>query len=64
MGIKAFLGLTIYISPLDKFLDGYRNQHPRLSASQSAEKQKYDQIFAKRDNPVQSVVPPSFWDKF
>ncbi len=53
------LNLEFYISPLDQFLAKFRKQHPDLSQSQRREKQKYADIFNKRDPKNDQV-----WDKF
>jgi hypothetical protein len=62
--IKKFLGLDKYISALDKFLDGYRKSHPKLSTSQRLEKAKFDHLFRLRDNANTSTKQADFWDKF
>jgi hypothetical protein len=63
MNIKAFLGLTYYTSELDIFLKEYNKNHPKLSASQRQEVEKYRKIFEMRDG--KTVEQPSdMWDKF
>lgn len=42
--IRKFLNLTYYTSDLDKFLSDYANKHPKLSASQREELEKYQPI--------------------
>lgn len=43
--------LTNYVSPIDKFLDRFDEEHPRLSKSQQKEIAKYKRIAAFRDDP-------------
>ena len=64
INIKEFLGLTYYTSELDQFLLNYDQKHPRLSASQRAEKDKYTRVYQLRDNPEQAEPKETFWDKF
>jgi succinate dehydrogenase flavin-adding protein (antitoxin of CptAB toxin-antitoxin module) len=66
INIKAFLGLTNYISELDQFLTGFDHKHTNLTHSQRKEKEKYNRIFQLRDNPLanQSEQTEKFWDKF
>ena len=61
--IKKFLNLTYYTSELDRFLFEYDQKHPKLSAAQRAEKEKYDRIYALRDKPSE-VRSEEFWDNF
>jgi hypothetical protein len=63
--IKKFLNLEYYVSPLDAFLEKYVRQHPRLSASQRAEKDKYELLNKLRDTktPIE-VHQNKLWDKF
>lgn len=64
INIRAFLGLSYYTSSLDQFLKEYNQAHPRLSASQRVEKEKFDKIAKMRDNPHYHAPKASFWDKF
>lgn len=45
-----------YISELDVFLHGYNKTHPK-SEAQLAEIQKYQRVFALRDNPIADTIP-------
>lgn len=40
-----------YVSPLDKFLKQWNQEHPEKSPSQRAEIKKYARVFRLRDNP-------------
>lgn len=62
--IKKFLNLTYYTSEIDQFLSHFRRKHPRLSASQRQEKEKYDRISKLRDCSEQATTHHTFWDKF
>jgi hypothetical protein len=62
--IKAFLNLTYYTSELDQFLFKYDQRHPRQSASQRQEIEKYARIYRLRDNTEPQPEKTSFWDKF
>lgn len=62
--MKRWFKLKFYVSGLDRFLQMYRTQHPRLSASQRAEKEKYERLNEQRDNPTISVPKTSFWENF
>ena len=62
--LKEFLNLGYYVSQLDQFLAEYDRAHPKLSASQQAEKNKYDRIFKLRDDAKAQPAAVSFWDKF
>lgn len=64
MNIKQFLGLSYYISELDAFLKELDQRHQRLSASQRAEKEKYQYIYQLRDEPSQATQPDTLWDTF
>lgn len=64
INIKEFLGLSYYTSELDQFLSDFDKNHPRLSASQRAEKEKYARLYRLRDNPKQPETDETFWDKF
>ena len=39
-----------YVSPIDRFLENYNQEHPEKSASQIKEIAKYQRINHKRDN--------------
>ena len=63
--IKQFLNLTYYTSKLDLFLSAFDQAHPRLSASQRAEKEKYDRINKLRDHQSAEVQSKNtLWEKF
>ena len=63
--IKKFLNLEYYTSPLDLFLEKFARQHPRLSASKRAEKDKYELINKLRDAKAPVEVKKSkLWDQF
>jgi len=63
-GLKKFLGLTFYISPLDQFLETYDKAHPKLSLSQRKEIDKYARIINLRDNKVLPEIKKTLWDQF
>jgi hypothetical protein len=64
MNIKEFLNLTYYISKPDQFLIDFDKTHPKLSASQLREKEKYERIGRLRDEPSAPSAKSTFWDKF
>lgn len=64
INIRAFLGLEYYTSGLDQFLIDFRKAHPRLSASQRKEKDKYERISEMRDNSHYREPHENFWEKF
>ena len=64
INIKEFLNLTYYTSDLDIFLAEYENKHPRISASQRVEMEKYARIFSLRDHPRTEKPASKLWDKF
>lgn len=65
INLKEFLGLGYYTSELDEFLENYDKNHPRLSASQRTELEKYQRIYSLRDNPeATDAKKATFWDKF
>jgi hypothetical protein len=64
INIKEFLGLDYYTSPLDEFLANFDKSHPKLSASQRKELEKYKRIYALRDRPQEVKVDKPLWDKF
>ncbi len=64
MNLKEFLGLNFYTSGLDQFLTGFDKTHPKLSASQHREMDKYARIYRLRDKPSESSDEKTFWDKF
>lgn len=49
MGIKKLL--RNYVSPIDKFIHRFDEEHPQLSKSQLQEIEKYKRIYKLRDNP-------------
>ena len=55
INLKALLGLEYYTSELDDFLQQYNKNHPRLSASQQAEYNKYQLINQLRDYEKSSL---------
>jgi hypothetical protein len=62
--IKQFLNLTYYTSKLDLFLSAFDKTHSQ-SASQRAEKEKYNNIYKLRDHKTASKTPQNtLWDKF
>ncbi len=65
INLKKFLNLEFYTSPLDLFLEKYKQEHPEQSESQRKEKQKYTRIFKMRDqaNP-DTAHSNKIWDKF
>jgi hypothetical protein len=65
INIRKFLGLDYYTSQLDQFLAKLKRNQTHLSASQLAEKNKYQRISALRDTANSSDSPKkSFWDEF
>lgn len=64
INIKEFLGLGYYTSELDLFLTEFDKTHPKSSASQRKEKDKYARIYRLRDNPNQHEPNEKFWDRF
>lgn len=64
MNLKEFLGLGFYTSELDRFLAEFDKNHPKLSASQRKEINKYARLNRLRDNEAASTDEKSFWDKF
>jgi hypothetical protein len=63
--IRQFLNLTEYTSKLDLFLAAFDKAHPRSSASQRAEKKKYDRIYQLRDRKTETSQPKNtLWEKF
>lgn len=63
MGIRAFLGLSYYESELDQFLAEYDHKHPKPSAAQRQEIDKYRRIYALRDGQ-QAAEKTDLWEKF
>lgn len=61
---REFLGLSFYISPLDKFLASFKKKHPKPSASQIKEIEKYQRISTQRDNPTEDIPKKRFWNHF
>lgn len=64
INIREFLGLGYYTSGLDEFLNDFNKTHPKLSASQQKELEKYRRIYALRDNATQPETQTTLWDKF
>lgn len=64
INIREFLGLGYYVSELDGFLNDFDKNHPKLSASQQKEMDKYKRIFALRDTPQESIIHKTLWEKF
>jgi hypothetical protein len=62
--IREFLNLTYFTSKLDQFLNAFDQAHPRLSASQREEKEKYDRIFKLRDDANAKEDKKNFWSNF
>lgn len=55
--------LTNYVSPIDKFLNRFDEEHPQLSKSQKKEIAKYKRIYALRDDanhPDEKKLPEGF----
>lgn len=55
--------LKNYVSSLDKFLQKWDEEHPRLSQSQLKEKEKYARIYYLRDQanrPEEKKLPEDF----
>lgn len=64
INIREFLGLGYYESELDQFLKHYDKTHPKLSASQRAEVEKYKRVYRLRDDSNQPEPKISFWKYF
>lgn len=64
INIKEWLGLEYYTSPIDQFLITFDETHPRLSASQRKEIDKYKRIDEMRDNPNYHKPKEKFWNQF
>ncbi len=62
--IRQFLNLTYYTSELDQFLSDFDKSHPRMSAPQRKEKDKYDRIFTLRDTRTNAETKKSIWGNF
>lgn len=62
--IKKWLGLSYYTSETDQFLNKLRGKKKVISASQQAEKSKYERINLHRDTEIKTADSDSFWDKF
>jgi hypothetical protein len=52
-----------FVSNIDKFLEKLRKEVPE-SASQRAEREKYERINYLRDHPVQELNAPELWEDF
>lgn len=64
INIKEFLGLAYYTSGLDKFLANFDKTHPKMSASQRKEVEKYQRVFAERDHVNTNKTKETFWVLF
>jgi len=63
--LKKWLNLDFFVSQLDQFLIQFDKTHPKKSASQRKEIEKYEQIYRLRDNPHASQPSrETLWDKF
>lgn len=62
--IRALLGLTYYTSKIDEFLMDFDKSHPRLSASQREEVEKYNRVYKLRDDTHAHDQQDKFWDQF
>lgn len=62
--IKDFLGLEYFTSEIDQFLIDFDHSHPKLSESQRKEKDKYQRIYALRDDPRAYIEVDDFWHNF
>ena len=57
INIKKLLGLEMYVSELDRFLNEYKTNNPTPSASQQQEINTHKTISAKRDH--ESTATPT-----
>lgn len=64
INVRKFLGLEYFTSELDQFLIDFDKSHPKLSASQRQEKEKYMRINRLRDNPRAIEPEDDFWQNF
>lgn len=63
MSLREFLGLEYYVSKLDEFLAKFDKNHPKPSASQRKEIEKYNKIFDLRDGK-NLPAKKDFWENF
>ena len=56
--------LMHFVSEIDQFLQAFDAKHPKLSAAQEKEKQKYAKIYFDRDNPNHPDPVKTFWEVF
>lgn len=62
--LKRWFNLDFYVSSLDRFLEAYRQKHPRMSASQRAEIEKYAALNKQRDDVNAPTTKTTFWKNF
>jgi hypothetical protein len=62
--LRTILGLDYFSSPLDLFLEEFDATHPKLSASQRKEVNKYARIYKLRDDPKPLEHKDSLWENF
>lgn len=62
--LKAWLGLTPYISPLDLFLSKLNKSDRVCTKSEQAEVDKYKQVHKARDCAVPPTQKPAGWKHF
>ncbi len=62
--IRKWLGLDYYTSELDLFLEAFDKAHPKLTAAQRQEVEKYARIFQLRDCPLHLKPNTTLWDQF
>jgi hypothetical protein len=56
--------LTNYVTDLDKFLQEFDKQQPKLTASQQKEHDKYKRISKLRDTEERSEENKDLWEGF
>lgn len=64
LNFKKIMGLDYFTSEIDIFLHHFDASHPKLSASQLAERKKYDRIGDLRDHAQPAQKQVTLWDKF
>ncbi len=63
--LKNWLNLNFFVSKLDQFLMQFDKTHPKKSASQRKEIEKYARIYRLRDNPhAAQQSSETLWEKF
>lgn len=62
--LSKLLNLEFYTSKTDQFLASYDSANPGKSHAQHKEIEKYQRVYAQRDNPQQTADVKKFWDKF